>query len=1035
MNISDSKLISHRSAVAKKSGWFHTLSQKLTGRQQSSPPPVIPSSPASATQFGLPKTQPRPILDAKKKPPSDASPKSAPSYVDYNFYNANHHQVGTPLSKITSNPTTSTDQTPAASSVGSANGDVKGTGLIKRLRRLSTRSPSLSESDLPSGLRPETHKVLNKNTTRPKCKIPELEHVLPPRVRFALKVFEDDPPQQIPSRRPKQGNIIFKEDGEVIRSHPINPNYILPSNYHVATVSASASAHDAAIRIANTVKGHASLKAVKRETSTGKPLEEEEQDDSASAKNLVIDTPMARKEHEDDEDDASSNSSHEREVDESLEAIYTRCCHLREILPIPATLKQIKGKQSPLSLLRIVNPRPTLIEILSFADFLAVVPVVIVQLDNCSLSAEMLEVILSSITGSQHLMALSMRNVVLDPPKWKLLCAFLSECSHFSRLDISIGTATSKPSSKSDSSKPEKLNRANADWELLNKALLSRNGIEELLINGCMIPTDKLKLLFTEGLSKSTKRLGLALNDLHRENLVDVREWMQRPDCVVEGLDLGGNELYDYVSELAQIMNSESLLFLSLNTCDLVDVPQTRNMFIERCKHTHLRFLDLSGNPRLFPGFTETLATVLPLMRNLRRINLDNVDITSSDVVRLSEAFSQCKKLSHISLLGNRRLDSTACAALSVATQFSQTIYIIECEPDLWPNTLQQRLAQNCLQNMESLAGSVSEGMKKDLDSLAPMTFDDKTSLVITGTELAKSVEDILESSKKGDEINTGRVAQAMIIRAHQVRETVQDSLADLLQKREKSELSVEEKEALIRMCLLDVSLERVLNKYDTICGPEAHRNVKTTPPPAITSHMLLADRPMVGVTPNDALTNKDLQVAPMDEEQGKTKSGPGSLSRNSSSTSITLKKQEQEEGEMMKLSTLLRKKTGEDNANYDDEPNYGSSDSSGESETDKNVGRMESASGEQLRHIYWSNKGDGTLSEFVEKLEEKYRKEFKKIFGDQPPLLPKESETANSDEPHKSKDSTDEGKIEAMDKVIDKLAQELKKEKISDDS
>lgn len=1038
VNISDSKSVSHRSAVAKKAGWFHTLSQKLTGKQQSSPPPVVPSSPASATQFGLPVSQPKPISDARRKPyPSDAhskmSPKSAPSYVDY--YHPSHQHVGTPLSKVPSNPkpTTSTDQTTAASSVGSANGDAKGTGLINRLRRLSTRSPSVSESDLPGGLRPEIPVVLNKNTTRPKCKVPELDHVLPPRVRFALEVFEDDPPQQIPSRRPKQGNIIFKDDGEVIRSHPINPNYILPPNYHVAAISASTSAHDAAVRIANTIKGHGSLKPTKREATAGKVFEEEEQDDAASAKNLVIDTPMSKKEHEDDQDDASSTNSEEKVADESLEAIYTRCCHLREILPIPATLKQIQGKQSPLSVLRIVNPRPTLIEVLSFADFLAVVPVVIVQLDNCSLSVEMMEVILSSITNSHHLMALSMRNVVLDPPKWKLLCAFVAECSHFSRLDISIGTAASKPSSKSDQSKTEKHNRANADWGLLNKALLSRNGIEELLINGCMIPTEQLKLLFMQGLSKSTKRLGLALNDLHEENLVDVREWMQRPNCVVEGLDLGGNPLHDYVSELAEIMNSESLLFLSLNTCDLVDVPETREMFVETSKHTHLRFLDLSGNPRLFPGFTETLATILPLMPNLRRINLDNVDITSSDIVRLSEAFSQCKKLSHISLLGNHRLDSTACAALSVAAQFSQTIYIIECEHDLWPNTLQQRLAQNCLHNMESLAGSVSAGMKKDTNDLAPMTFEDKTSLVITGTELAKSVEDILESSKKGDELNTGRVAQAMIIRAHQVRETVQQSLTDLLHKRENTELSVEEKEALIRMCLLDVSLERVLNKYDTICGPESHRSVKTTPPPAITSHMLLADRPMVGGTPNDALTNKDLQVAPMDEEQGNTKSGPGSLSRNSSSTSIHLKKQEQEEGEMMKLSRLLRKDV-DVGGDFDDEP-LGDSSDSGDTGMDKSARAIDGVSGEQIRHIYWRNKGDGTLAECVEKLEEKYRNEFQKIFGNQPPLLAKEPEVSPADKSDKAEDPADESKIQAMDKVIDSLAQELKKEKISDNS
>ena len=56
----------------------------------------------------------------------------------------------------------------------------------------------------------------------------------------------------------------------------------------------------------------------------------------------------------------------------SLETIYTRCCHLREILPIPATLRQLKNKTAPLEVLKMLNPKPTLIDVLSFSDFIAI---------------------------------------------------------------------------------------------------------------------------------------------------------------------------------------------------------------------------------------------------------------------------------------------------------------------------------------------------------------------------------------------------------------------------------------------------------------------------------------------------------------------------------------------------------------------------------------------------------------------------------------------------------------------------------------
>lgn len=76
-----------------------------------------------------------------------------------------------------------------------------------------------------------------------------------------------------------------------------------------------------------------------------------------------IDKPIHMHEHyfkEPDQDKYQDGHSIENN-EVTLDVIYTRCCHLREILPIPSTLRQVKDKTAPLQILKFLNPKPTLI--------------------------------------------------------------------------------------------------------------------------------------------------------------------------------------------------------------------------------------------------------------------------------------------------------------------------------------------------------------------------------------------------------------------------------------------------------------------------------------------------------------------------------------------------------------------------------------------------------------------------------------------------------------------------------------------------
>lgn len=182
----------------------------------------------------------------------------------------------------------------------------------------------------------------------------------------------------------------------------------------------------------------------------------------ASEENIIIDMPIHRHhsfvdelpthshlsttvgndESEDLNTDSSSSSSLTT-VDKnvSLDKIYTRCCHLREILPIPITLKQLKNRKNPLQVLKFLNPKPTLVDILSFTDFIQCIDLRTLVFDNVLLTDRMVEIIFKSVAKlmlKNQLEKLSLRNVTINKDNWTLLCKIISMAGNtFTTLDVS----------------------------------------------------------------------------------------------------------------------------------------------------------------------------------------------------------------------------------------------------------------------------------------------------------------------------------------------------------------------------------------------------------------------------------------------------------------------------------------------------------------------------------------------------------------------------------------------------------------------
>ncbi len=400
--------------------------------------------------------------------------------------------------------------------------------------------------------------------------------------------------------------------------------------------------------------------------------------------------------------------------------IYRRCCQLRETPVLKRITEQISSPSACLastpgilSCLDLSGYWIQLSDLVTLGDYLAVVPVKKVVLENCGLGDEAVRVILAGLlavktpeqakhnkrlckTGNSQGKSGTERLGVVekislkDNPKigkegWRHISLFINMSRSLKAIDLSL-IPFPQPSATVDSVKHHAPQHAHPQIHpqvdmptLLQEAIGERLGgsrLEELVMAQCGLDTDCIMKLVDGAIKCGVTRLGLASNNMSREAFQHVIRYVRSGKC--NGLDLGGNNLCEDLDLLADALDDTNPLFaLSLADCHL-SPSSLESLLPALVQLPNFRFIDLSQNRDLFtirPTALNNIRKYLPQCPIIKRIHLMDVAMSPEHAIALAEALSESRTLAHLNILENHKLTPLASAKTEADQEEACALY------------------------------------------------------------------------------------------------------------------------------------------------------------------------------------------------------------------------------------------------------------------------------------------------------------------------------------------------------------------------
>ncbi|KAF2686987.1 RNI-like protein [Lentithecium fluviatile CBS 122367] len=660
----------------------------------------------------------------------------------------------------------------------------KGSFIGNALRRLSsgTQVGTLGKVAPNGGVCPR--KVLNVDPNRNRCLVPELNANKLRRVAFCVDVeiaggprYNDDTDAEERKKKRKERKLKERGEGEALK----HPESVAQEKDKEGTVSVCAAqevvGNEEAPNPEGTVveeeKKETSRKKEKKKRSEAERKERKEKKRRKAEENGSIPLELTR-----DDDDGSADTTvdtsennmpkhQDRPTTDPLR-IYRRCCQLRET-PI---LKRISDQLSAPAACALVTPgvvtcldltgsRLQLTDVVTLSDWLAIVPVKKLFLEDADLNDEKVRVLLAGLLAAKvpepprrrtaspggakqssikadERSGVVKKLVLKNNPKitaegWRHIALFIYMCKSLIALDVSMvpfpkpsQALSPQTSNTSDGSTNGHEKPPRGIAEVFSKSISERLGgsrLEELLLSECNLTSTSIRKIIDGCVVSGVQRLGLAGNDIDDEGLSHVIHYIRSGVC--QGLDLGGNIVRNSIGRLAECFTADCPLWaLSLADCDLT--PESlKILFPALITLPTFRFLDLSHNRDLFSHQTSLclLRKYIPQFKELKRIHLADVSLTPAEAIGIAEILPECAHIAHINLLENPQISALATAtdeeaqeeaaalyaSLTVAAKISRTLICIDIDvPTPENNEIVKALAKQvvayCLRNMENFS-------------------------------------------------------------------------------------------------------------------------------------------------------------------------------------------------------------------------------------------------------------------------------------------------------------------------------------------
>lgn len=513
-------------------------------------------------------------------------------------------------------------------------------GFLGVFRRLSSSSGGALGPGTRSGHGLVERKILNVDRNRQRCHITELHDAKLRKVSFCVDVeiapppryVEDEPPAKAPVDNAQRKKLTEKGEGEALKrpkaaeedkeangtpKTPVEITPAEPAKEPESTQKVADDVIDVSVPLPDTEKDTTRKKEKKKKSEEERKARKEKKRKLAEANGSI---PM---EIRYDSSDSSSDPSASIRTSKTTTLptinpvrVYRRCCQLRETPILKKITEQLTDSSNSSAETGMVN-RLDLTgyymqtgDLLTLGDYLAVVPVREILLEDCNLTDESLRVVLAGLLAARQpdskrrkprheleeqggiVERLVLKKNKIGPDGWKHLALFLYLCRSLRYLDVSH-ISFPKPGCGQQSG------RSVAD--IFSSALAERlaGSTLELINLGETEPTmGQLGTIIDGVIRCGVKRLGLAHNRLDDQGAEHLTRYLAAGKC--EGLDLGGNDLGDYMEKIFSAVNeTDPLWALSLSGCNLKPATLCKIMPV-LAKLSNFRFIDLSHNLDLF---------------------------------------------------------------------------------------------------------------------------------------------------------------------------------------------------------------------------------------------------------------------------------------------------------------------------------------------------------------------------------------------------------------------------------------------------